>query len=192
MADDRHYVPGDFYRIDDRSGFKVRAKKQRKEWTNLIVDQKLWESRQPQDFVKGVIDDQTVPEARPRPSQDIFVGPISTTILVRDLLLEGGFPLLLEGGNAGPLLLESGGPSQTTSVPSKLPPGATLIPVASTVGMKNGDTIQIMLDTNNFFNTTIVSIPSGTSVTIATPLPFFASTGNIVLDLTQSTNVALT
>jgi len=75
MADDRHYVPGDFYRIDDRSGFKVRAKRTRKEWTGLIVDQDKWEARPSQDFVKGVIDDQTVPEPRPRqPDRYIGVG----------------------------------------------------------------------------------------------------------------------
>lgn len=81
MADDRHYVPGDFYRLDDRSGFKVRAKKMRKEWTALIVEDRLWEARPAQDFVKGVFDDQTVPEARPRPSQDPTVGPLQVVLI---------------------------------------------------------------------------------------------------------------
>lgn len=77
MADDRHYVHGDWYRIDDRTGFKVRAKRTRKEWTGLIVDKDRWEYRHPQDFVKGVIDDQTVPEPRPR-QVDVFIGPLET------------------------------------------------------------------------------------------------------------------
>lgn len=72
MADDRHYVPGDYYRIDDRSGFKVRAKRTRQEWTGFIVADNLWEIRQPQDFVKGVRDDQTVPLPRPR-QPDTFI-----------------------------------------------------------------------------------------------------------------------
>lgn len=80
MADDLHYVPGDFYRLDDRSGFKVRAKRQREEWTGLIVDKNLWEARPSQDFVKGVRDDQTVPEPRPR-QNDHFVGPLQTTLI---------------------------------------------------------------------------------------------------------------
>jgi hypothetical protein len=66
---------GSFYRSDDRSGFTVRAGETREEWNGLIVDEKLWEPRQPQDFVKGIPDDQTVPNARPVPPPT-FVGPI--------------------------------------------------------------------------------------------------------------------
>lgn len=73
MADDRHYVPGDFYRICDRTGFKIRANRTKKEWTGRIVRSQSFELRQPQDFVTGVRDDQTVPEPRPRPA-DVFIG----------------------------------------------------------------------------------------------------------------------
>ncbi len=66
MADDRHYVPGEFYRIDDRTGFKVRAKRTRMEWTGMIVSERVFENRNPQDFVKGVVDNQSVPLPRPR------------------------------------------------------------------------------------------------------------------------------
>ena len=65
MGRDRHYVPGSFYRVDDRTGFPTRSYRTRKEWNNLIVSERVWEARQPQDFVKGVKDDQTVPQARP-------------------------------------------------------------------------------------------------------------------------------
>lgn len=73
------YKPGSFFRADDRSGFVVRAERTREEWDGLIVDRKLWEARQPQDFVRGVRDDQTVPDARPDPPP-LFVGPIFTTL----------------------------------------------------------------------------------------------------------------
>ena len=76
--DDLHYVPGDFYRICDRSGFKIRSGRTRKEWNNLIVWNRLWEIRQPQDFVKGIIDDQTVPQPRPR-QPNVFLGILMTT-----------------------------------------------------------------------------------------------------------------
>ena len=66
MADDLHYVPGEWYRIDDRSGFKVRNRRTRKEWTGLIVKDTAWEPRNTQDFVRGVRDDQSVTEPRPR------------------------------------------------------------------------------------------------------------------------------
>lgn len=70
-----HYRPGSFYRTDDRSGFPQRAEDTRKEWNGLIVDERLWEARQPQDLVRGVKDQQSVPEARPL-APNIFVGPI--------------------------------------------------------------------------------------------------------------------
>lgn len=147
MADDKHYVPGDFYRIDDRSGFKIRAKVSRKEWTNLIVHERLWEARQPQDFVKGVIDDQTVPDARPRQT-DVFLGVLTTTLTA----------------NAAA--------------------GAIVLNVASATRILINDTVQIMLDTKQYFTTTVALVPTLTSIQIAQGLPYTAASGNIVQDLT--------
>lgn len=70
-----HYRPGSFYRTDDRTGFPQRAEDTRKEWNGLIVDERVWEARQPQDLVRGVQDQQSVPEARPL-GPNVFVGPI--------------------------------------------------------------------------------------------------------------------
>lgn len=70
-----HFRMGSFYRTDDRTGFPQRADVTRKEWTGLIVDEKVWEARQPQDLVKGVPDIQAVPDPRPLGS-NVFVGPI--------------------------------------------------------------------------------------------------------------------
>lgn len=77
MADDRHYVPGSFYRICDRTGFKVRAGKTRMEWDGLLVRDQSWEARQPQDMVQGEPDDQTVSDPRPR-QVNVFIGPLGT------------------------------------------------------------------------------------------------------------------
>lgn len=74
-----HFKLGSFYRTDDRSGFPQRAERTRQEWTGLIVDESLWEIRQPQDFVKGVKDEQWVPKPRPLPP-NIFDGPIYTQL----------------------------------------------------------------------------------------------------------------
>lgn len=79
MADDLHYVPGDFYRICDKSGFKVRSKRSKLEWNGLMVSDRFWEIRHPQDFVKGVMDNQVVPNARLRQVNQ-FLGPLSTTL----------------------------------------------------------------------------------------------------------------
>ena len=82
MADDKHYVPGTFYRICDMTGFKVRSFRTKKQWNNIIVRDQSWEARQPQDFVRGVRDEQNAPEPRPR-AVNTFLGPLMTSILTR-------------------------------------------------------------------------------------------------------------
>jgi hypothetical protein len=60
--------------ICDRCGFKRRAYDTRKEWTGLrVCKDTCWEPRHPQDYVRGVRDDQTVKDPRPRP-EDVFLG----------------------------------------------------------------------------------------------------------------------
>ncbi len=119
MADDRHYVPGDFYRIDDRTGFKIRAKNSRMQWNNLIVSPKVWEIRQPQDFVKGVVDDQTVPLPRPR-SVSAYDGPLHTFITVaaniHDTLLSVNSSERMYAGDQIELVLDNGDLLQTMIV----------------------------------------------------------------------------
>lgn len=77
MVDDRHYVPGDNYILDDLSGFKIRAKRARVipggQTGNLAVAPERWEPQQPQDFVRGVYDDMTVSLARPRQRNQFVV-----------------------------------------------------------------------------------------------------------------------
>lgn len=66
MGTELYFKGGSFYRIDDRTGFATRAEYTRREWQGLIVSKRVWEARQPQDFVRGVNDIQTVPFPRPR------------------------------------------------------------------------------------------------------------------------------
>lgn len=68
MGADKHFRMGSFYRIDDRTGFATRAEDTQMEWQGLMVSRRVFERRHPQDFVKGVADNQTVPYARPRSS----------------------------------------------------------------------------------------------------------------------------
>jgi hypothetical protein len=70
------YRAGSHWMADDRSGFTRRRESIRREWTGLEVAENLWEARQPQDFVRGVPDDQTVDVSRPQPPA-VFSGPIS-------------------------------------------------------------------------------------------------------------------
>lgn len=76
MGTERFYKAGSFYRICDRTGFAIREERTQMEWQNLIVDRRVYERRQPQDFVKGVADNQTVPYPRPRSPNP----PVGTTL----------------------------------------------------------------------------------------------------------------
>ena len=59
------YIPGDFYRICDFCGRKVRQSTTRKTWDGFWVCKEEWSPRHPQDFVKGRKDKQSVPDPRP-------------------------------------------------------------------------------------------------------------------------------
>ena len=61
-----YFAIGDYNAICDRCGAKFKASECKMEWDNLFVCQWCWEERQPQDFVRGVKDDQRVPIARTR------------------------------------------------------------------------------------------------------------------------------
>ncbi len=70
------YSPGDFYRFCEVCGFRYLASETTKRWDNLIVCREDFETRHPQDFVRGRRDSQNVPNPRPEPA-DVFVGPAS-------------------------------------------------------------------------------------------------------------------
>lgn len=73
------YAPGEFYRICARCGFRFHASRTRKTWDGLYVCFEDFESRHPQDFVRGRKDSQNVPD--PRPEMAIsFVGPAVTKL----------------------------------------------------------------------------------------------------------------
>jgi hypothetical protein len=63
----RDYIAwGDYNVICDRCGAKYKASECKFEWNHLLVCVECWEPRQPQDYVRGLSDDQAVPVARPR------------------------------------------------------------------------------------------------------------------------------
>jgi hypothetical protein len=68
------YLRGGYYRICDVCGFKYRASETTKRWDGLFVCREDFETRHPQDFVRGRIDRQNVPNPRPEPP-DVFIGP---------------------------------------------------------------------------------------------------------------------
>lgn len=73
MSTQGFYKPGSWYVIDDLTGVAQRVENTRKTWDGNIVADDVYESRQPQDFVRGVRDDPSVKWDRPRPSTFTFV-----------------------------------------------------------------------------------------------------------------------
>lgn len=93
------YIPGDFYRICDRCGFKHRASETSRTWDNLYVCEPDFETRHPQDFVRGRKDSQIAPN--PRPDNDgPFIGPTEALTTEQGepyrLQTEGGLYIMVE------------------------------------------------------------------------------------------------
>lgn len=82
--------------ICDRCGWKRWNYELRKEWNGLMVCRDTcWEPRHPQDFVRGVPDEQSVPWVRPEPADSFVLSYIRRedgTILIR----ENGTPYVRE------------------------------------------------------------------------------------------------
>ena len=65
---------GDYNVICDVCGFKFKASQLRKRWDGYMVCDKDFEQRHPQDLIKIRPEKQTVPWARPQPT-DTFITP---------------------------------------------------------------------------------------------------------------------
>lgn len=125
-----HYKPGSFYRTDDRTGFPQRAERTRKQWNGLIVDEKVWEPRQPQDLVKGVPDKQSVPDARPL-GQNVYVGPISVATTANAVVGQTSIPVqtifgFYQGAKVGCMTDQDGGAVFFTTIAAP-PTGSNLV-----------------------------------------------------------------
>lgn len=75
------YISGDFWRICDHCGNKKRASQTFRTWDGLYVCSEDFETRHPQDFVRGRKDNQNVPNARPEPLDNVG-GPLLTNVSV--------------------------------------------------------------------------------------------------------------
>jgi hypothetical protein len=81
------YEMGAYNMSCDQCGRIFKSGELRLRWDNAWVDDACWEIRQPQDFVRGIPDNQSVPYARIRP-------PLSTTKL---RIESGGYAAVISG-----------------------------------------------------------------------------------------------
>lgn len=147
-ADDRHYVGGDNYILDDISGFKIRASKARiipgGITGGLAVAPERWEPEQEQDFVTGVRDDQTVALSRPRQqNQFVIVGTYVTAPSYPpavDITVDSTVGFVV-GGNVQVML--DVGTNFITTIAALAGTTMTLAdPLPSSVGADYGDPIE--------------------------------------------------
>lgn len=148
MANDRWYNPGDWYQLDDLSGFKIRASRSRRipggQTGNLVVAPERWEAQQPQDFVRGVVDDQTVPVPRPRQTNQFTIlatfvtAPSARLSYVITVDTSAGFAV---GNNV--FLMGDNGENELNSIAGIDGNDIWLgTPIFSTVGTLYGDPIE--------------------------------------------------
>jgi hypothetical protein len=72
MAHADYLKHGDYNAICDACGHKYKFSQLKLRWDGLYVCSYDWEIRQPQDYVRGVRDNQSVPVSRPE-APDMFV-----------------------------------------------------------------------------------------------------------------------
>lgn len=79
MTELNNYEHGQWNAVCDRCGFEYKSRQLSKEWNGLRTckgagTNECWEPRHPQDFVRGKIDNQTVPWTRPESDLDVSDG----------------------------------------------------------------------------------------------------------------------
>lgn len=84
MADQNKLKWGDHNIICDVCGFKKKSSDIRERWDGLFVCEEDWEQRHPQDFIRGMPDDQSVPFARPDSDASQTVTDVGGNTLVGD------------------------------------------------------------------------------------------------------------
>ena len=77
MGQADYYADGQWNFFCDLCGAKKKSSKGMRTWNGLYACQHHKEVRNPQDFLRGVRDDQSVPWSRPEP-EDTFVPAVCT------------------------------------------------------------------------------------------------------------------
>ena len=78
-----YYKDGDYNAICDECGKKFKFSKLKKRWDGLFVCERDWEPRHPQDYVKGIRDNMSVPISRPEAGNNfLFPFPFSLSSII--------------------------------------------------------------------------------------------------------------
>ena len=81
---------GDYNAICDVCGRKFKFSRLRQKWDNTWACEQDWEPRQPQDYLRGIPDNMSVPLSRPDPPalflDTLYVTPVTSTSLLSFIL----------------------------------------------------------------------------------------------------------
>lgn len=82
------YATGDWNAICDECGRKYKASTLWKRWDGFMVCAAHWEPRHPQDFVRGVVDNQNVPWSRSKVETTLEVAFSGAAIAINAALYD--------------------------------------------------------------------------------------------------------
>lgn len=84
--------------IDPASGFKVDLDQLERQWDNQLIDKRFIDKRNPQDYLRGIKDDQSLPYSRPEPPDVYVAGPILWQDGLTFVIAQNGVDVLLTEG----------------------------------------------------------------------------------------------
>ena len=77
------YVKGDWKTVCDACGRLFKASQLKKRWDGVMVCEADYETRQPQDFVRGVLDTQAPPWVRPQVQEQYTQAPLCSVVTIQ-------------------------------------------------------------------------------------------------------------
>ena len=103
------FETGSWNAICDVCGFKFKAAQLRERWDGLRVCEEDWETRHPQELIRPINEDTSVPWTSPE-GEDVFIGPdyddayeaIACTDFGRSAIPEYAIPGCMIPGNIFP------------------------------------------------------------------------------------------
>ena len=81
MGQADYYAPGDYNAQCYQCSRKFKFSMLTRNWQGYYVCPEHWEPRQPQDFVRGIPDNQAVPQAQPWPAPEFAPFCTSTSAI---------------------------------------------------------------------------------------------------------------
>lgn len=160
------YIPKDYWMICDRCGSRYRNSDMAEEWTGLWVCKRgCFETRHPQDFVTGVADDVSVPNASPDVPQTMGQTTLADSYVSGDTIVHLTSSDGLAEGDAIGIVMDNG--ACTWSYIKELPTTSATVTFQGEVVTFGGEVVTFGGETEKY-------------VTLGSIMLGDASSGNIV------------